>query len=448
MTSHQHSPSRALKRAVTGPMLLLFILGDVLGAGVYALAGTIAGQVGGAIWVPLLIALCFAMLTAGSYAELVTKYPHAGASAVFAGKAFKSPLISFLIGFCMLAAGVTSAAGLSLAFAGDYMAPFIQLPAHVVALIFLVVIALLNARGIKESLSANLVMTVIEVSGLLLVIVAAVWFFQTGEADLSRAVQFKEGINPAYAVLGAALLAFYSFVGFETSANMAEEVRNVRKVYPRALFGALLIAGAIYMGVGVAAAAVMPIDQLMHSSAPLLEVVKASHLGIPPRLFAFIALVAVANGALLTMIMSSRLAYGMSRQGLLPHALSKVLPERRTPWVAIVATTVVAIILTLTGSLATLAETVVLLLLFVFISTNLAVLILRRDHVEADHFRVPTWVPVLAIVSCLVLLTQQSAETWLRAGVLILVGVALYFLARVDGTRPAFNTQLAEGETE
>ncbi|WP_285353670.1 amino acid permease [Pseudomonas sp. ME-P-057] len=448
MTSHQHSPSRALKRAVTGPMLLLFILGDVLGAGVYALAGTIAGQVGGAIWVPLLIALCFAMLTAGSYAELVTKYPHAGASAVFAGKAFKSPLISFLIGFCMLAAGVTSAAGLSLAFAGDYMAPFIQLPAHVVALIFLVVIALLNARGIKESLSANLVMTVIEVSGLLLVIVAAVWFFQTGEADISRAVQFKEGINPAYAVLGAALLAFYSFVGFETSANMAEEVRNVRKVYPRALFGALLIAGAIYMGVGVAAAAVMPIDQLMHSSAPLLEVVKASHLGIPPRLFAFIALVAVANGALLTMIMSSRLAYGMSRQGLLPHALSKVLPERRTPWVAIVATTVVAIILTLTGSLATLAETVVLLLLFVFISTNLAVLILRRDHVEADHFRVPTWVPVLAIVSCLILLTQQSAETWLRAGVLILVGVALYYLARVDGTRPAFNTQLVEGEAE
>jgi amino acid transporter len=429
-------------------MLLLFILGDVLGAGVYALAGTIAGQVGGAIWVPLLIALCFAMLTAGSYAELVTKYPHAGASAVFAGKAFKSPLVSFLIGFCMLAAGVTSAAGLSLAFAGDYMAPFIQLPAHVVALIFLVVIALLNARGIKESLSANLVMTVIEVSGLLLVIVAAVWFFQTGEADLSRAVQFKEGINPAYAVLGAALLAFYSFVGFETSANMAEEVRNVRKVYPRALFGALLIAGAIYMGVGVAAAAVMPIDQLIHSSAPLLEVVKASHLGIPPRLFAFIALVAVANGALLTMIMSSRLAYGMSRQGLLPHALSKVLPERRTPWVAIVATTVVAIILTLTGSLATLAETVVLLLLFVFISTNLAVLILRRDHVEADHFRVPTWVPVLAIVSCLILLTQQSAETWLRAGALVLVGVALYFLARVDGTRPAFNTHLAEGDAE
>ncbi|MGA9220088.1 MAG: amino acid permease [Pseudomonas graminis] len=448
MTSQPPQPSPALKRAITGPMLLLFILGDVLGAGVYALAGTIAGEVGGAIWVPLLIALCFAMLTAGSYAELVTKYPHAGASAVFAGNAFKSPLISFLVGFCMLAAGVTSAAGLSPAFAGDYMAPFIDLPPHIVALIFLVVIALLNARGIKESLSANLVMTVIEVSGLLLVIIAAVWFFRSGNGDLSRAVQFKEGVNPAFAVLGAALLAFYSFVGFETSANLAEEVRNVRTVYPRALFGALLIAGAIYMGVGIAAATVMPIEQLVHSSAPLLEVVKASNLGIPPRLFAFIALVAVANGALLTMIMSSRLAYGMSRQGLLPNALSNVLPERRTPWVAIVATTVVAIILTLTGSLATLAETVVLLLLFVFISTNLAVLVLRKDTVEADHFRVPTWVPVLAIVSCLILLTQQSAETWLRAGALMLVGVALYFLARVGGTRPAFNTHTVDADAE
>ncbi|SEI47626.1 APC family permease [Pseudomonas sp. NFR16] len=436
MASAISQSSSALKRAVSGPMLLLFILGDVLGAGVYALAGTIAGQVGGAVWVPLLIALLFALLTAGSYAELVTKYPHAGASAVFAGKAFKSPLISFLVGFCMLAAGVTSAAGLSLAFAGDYLSPFIEVSPHYAALAFLAVIALLNARGIKESLSANLVMTLIEISGLLIVIFAAAWFFRSGEADLGRALTFKTGINPAVAVLSAALLAFYSFVGFETSANLAEEIRNVRTTYPRALFGALLIAGAIYMGVAIAAAAVMPVEQLLHSSAPLLEVVKASGLGIPPRLFAFIALVAVANGALLTMIMSSRLAYGMARQGLLPGPLTYVLPTRRTPGVAILVTSVLAVILTLTGSLATLAQTVVLLLLFVFISTNLAVLVLRKDKVQTPHFRVPTWVPVLGIASCLLLLSQQSLDTWLRAGALLLVGVVLHAITRAGGVRP------------
>ncbi|MCW2292439.1 amino acid transporter [Pseudomonas sp. BIGb0408] len=429
-------PTSTLKRAVTGPMLMLFILGDVLGAGVYALVGTIAGEVGGAIWVALLVALGFALLTAGSYAELVTKYPHAGASAVFAAKAYRSPLVSFLVGFCMLAAAVTSAAGLSLAFAGDYLAAFVDISPYIAATIFLIFIALLNARGIKESLSANVVMTMVELSGLLLVIFAAAWFFRTGEADFSRVIEFKAGVSPAFAVLAAALLAFYSFVGFETSANLAEEIRDVRKTYPRALFGALIAAGAIYMAVAIAAAVVMPVENMVNSSAPLLEVVKASGLGIPPQLFAFIALIAVANGALLTMIMASRLAYGMAQQGLLPSALANVLSKRRTPGVAIVITTLVAIALTLTGSLATLAQTVVLLLLFVFISTNLAVLVLRRDKVSTDHFRVPTWVPVLGIASCLLLMSQQDLETWLRAGALLLVGVVVYGITRAGGVKP------------
>ncbi|WP_238350085.1 APC family permease [Pseudomonas sp. SWRI154] len=426
------SPSKpSLRRAVTGPMLFLFILGDVLGAGVYALAGTIAGEVGGAIWVPLLIALFFAMLTAGSYAELVSKYPHAGAASVFAEKAFKSPLISFLVGFCMLAAAVTSAAGLSLAFAGDYLAAFIEVSPHVAALVFLLAIALLNARGIKESLGANLVMTVIELSGLMLVIIAAGYFFSSGEAELGRSLEFKPGVSPMLAVLGAALLAFYSFVGFETSANLAEEIKGVRKVYPRALFAALMTAGVVYMAVGVAASSVLPTEKLLATSAPLLEVVRASGLDISPRIFAFIALVAVANGALLTMIMASRLTYGMANLGLLPDFLARVLPHRRTPWAAIIATTLVAIALTLTGTLATLAQTVVLLLLFVFLSTNMAVLVLRKDKVAQEHFRIPTWVPLLAIVSCLVLLSQQDLGTWLRGAALILVGMLLYVFARM-----------------
>lgn len=108
-----------------------------------------------------------------------------------------------------------------------------------------------------------------------------------------------------------------------------------------------------------------------------------------------------------------------------------MLPRRRTPWIAVIATTLVAIALTLTGTLATLAETVVLLLLFVFLSTNLSVLILRHDKVAENHFRVPTWVPVLAIVSCLVLLSQQTLETWMRGGALILIGMLLFVCARV-----------------
>src|SRR5690606_33933781 len=119
--------------------------------------------------------------------------------------------------------------------------------------------------------------------------------------------------------------------------------------------------------------------ELEQSSGPLLAVVEATGLGVPSWLFSAIALIAVANGALLTMIMASRLAYGMAEQKLLPDVLGRVLPRRKTPWAAIVATTAVAMLLTLIGDLATLAETVVLLLLFVFLSANISVLVLRRD---------------------------------------------------------------------
>ncbi|SFT90684.1 Amino acid permease [Geodermatophilus amargosae] len=299
-TRHEAAPRRHR------PLLYLFILGDVLGAGVYALVGEVAGEVGGAIWVPLLVALLLALLTAASYAELVTTYPRAGGSAVFAERVFRSPVVAFLVGFCMLAAGVTSAAGLALAFAGDYLGVFLDVPAAPAALVFLLAVALLNARGIQESLRANLVMTLVESSGLVLVVVLGAVVLSRGDGDLGRSVEFPPGVSAGTAVLSAALLAYYSFVGFETSANVAEEVRDVRRVYPRALFGALLTAGLVYVLVGIAAAVVLPPGDLAGSSGPLLEVVRAADAGIPDRLFSLVALIAVANGALLTMIMASR----------------------------------------------------------------------------------------------------------------------------------------------
>lgn len=426
---------QALKRRITGPLLFLFILGDVLGAGIYALMGELSADVGGALWAPLLVALLLALLTAGSYAELVTKYPKAGGAAVFAERAFGKPVISFLVGFCMLAAGVTSAAGLALAFSGDYLTTFIDVPPTAAAVVFLALIACLNARGISESVKSNVVMTVIELTGLLIVIVVVAIMMGGGRGELDRVGQFPDGTTPGLAILAGAIVAYYSFVGFETSANVAEEIRDPSKVYPAALFGALITAGVVYAAVGVASAVALPPEELSASSGPLLAVVGASGVSVPSWLFSAIALVAVANGALLTMIMASRLTYGMAEHGLLPGTLSRLLPQRRTPWVAIVATTVVAMALTLIGDLATLAQTVVLLLLFVFISTNVSVLVLRRDTVEHRHFRVWTVVPVLGVLSCVVLLTQQTAQVWLFAAILLAVGAVLYLLARVATRR-------------
>jgi len=395
------------------------------------MTGVLAERVGGMLWAPLLAALVLALLTAGSYAELVTKYPKAGGAAIFAERAFKVPAVSFLIGFCMLAAGVVSAAGLALAFAGEYLQTFLAVPPVVAAIVFLAVVGLLNARGIRESVGSNVVMTIVEVSGLVLVVVTVGIMIGGGGGDLGRVGEFRGDVSPAIGVLGAAIIAFYSFVGFETSANVAEEVKNPSRVYPRALFGALLTAGVVYVLVGLASSIALPPSELGKSSGPLLAVVGATGVPIPDWLFSLIALIAVANGALLTMIMASRVTYGMAEQGLLPSVLSRVLPGRRTPWVAIVATTVIAMILVLVGDLATLASTVVLLLLFVFIAVNVAVLVLRRDRVEHRRAQAVRAIPVLGIASCVGLLTQQKPIVWLFAAIVLVVGVVLFLIARL-----------------
>ncbi len=351
------------------------------------------------MWVPLGVALLLAMLTAASYAELATKYPRAGGASHYATRAF-GPFAGFVAGFCMLAAGIVSVAALARGFGGDYLSAFVTLPVGLVAVVFLAVLALVNARGIKESTRANVVATVVEVGGLLVIVALGGWLLLRGDGDVGRLGQLgTPEKGAAAAVLSGSVLAYYSFVGFETSVNVAEETRDPRRSYPRALFGALATAGAVYVLVGLAASVAVPTARLAESSGPLLEVVEEAG-GVPPRVFSAIALVAVANGALLTGIMSSRLAYGMARDGLLPAALTRVLPGRRTPWAAIALTTLLSMLLALTGSVATLASTLVLLLLVVFLMVNTAVLVLRRDPGEAGHFRAPTVLPVLGAASC------------------------------------------------
>ncbi|MFC8844453.1 APC family permease [Streptomyces griseoincarnatus] len=432
---------KALKRALTTPLLYFFILGDVLGAGVYVLVGQVAADAGGAVWVPLVVALLLALLTAASYAELATKYPRAGGASHYATRAF-GPFAGFVAGFCMLAAGIVSVAALARGFGGDYLSAFVTLPVALVAVVFLALLALVNVRGIKESTRANVVATVVEVGGLAVVVVLGAWLLLRGDGDLGRLTDLgTPEKGAAAAVLSGSVLAYYSFVGFETSVNVAEETRNPRRSYPRALFGALATAGAVYVLVGLAASAAVPTAQLAGSSGPLLEVVKEAG-GVPPKLFSAVALVAVANGALLTGIMSSRLAYGMAKDGLLPGVLTKVLPGRRTPWAAIAVTTGLAMLLALTGSVATLASTLVLLLLVVFLMVNTAVLVLRRDPGEGDHFRTPVVLPVLGIASCVLLATQIEAAVWLRGLAIVAAGAVL---AAISVARRSQRTNEGEG---
>ena len=422
-------------------MLVFFVLGDILGAGIYALVGEVGAETGGAIWAPFLVALFLATFTAFSYAELVTKYPGAAGAALYVNRAFRMPFLTFVVAFAVLASGLASAATIGRAFGGQYLSTFVAWPTIAVGLGFLAVIAAINLRGIRESMRFNFVLTLIEVAGLILVVVIGVGALADGLGEPSRALEFNRDTSVFMAILGGAGIAFFALIGFEDSVNLAEEARRPRVDYPWALFGGLLTAGAIYLAVTLVASMVVPVDRLASSSAPLLEVTSVGPLSVPDRLFSAIALFALANGALINLIMASRLMYGMAEQGVVPKQFARVLPNRRTPWVAIAFTTALAAGLLVTGDLGDLAETTVLLLLAVFALVNLSALVLRRDPVAAEHFRSPTVMPVIGFLVSVGLMTTKDGEDFLRAAILVGIGTILWLLSRISMRRGADGTE-------
>jgi APA family basic amino acid/polyamine antiporter len=433
-------------RRVMGPgLLLLFIIGDIMGTGIYALVGDVAAQVGGAAWLPFLLAFLIAAVTALSYLELVTKYPQAAGAALYAQKAFGSPFVTFLVAFVVMCAGITSASTASRFFAANFVVAFHigrgTAGVVVIALLFIAVLAAVNLRGVGNSVRLNVVLSAIELSGLLVVILVGLWAVAGGRGvDFGRVVAFDtaDDKNVFLAVTTATSLAFFAMVGFEDSVNMAEETKDPVQTFPKVLLSALGIAGAIYLLVAVVSVALVPVGTLKGSETPLVDVVQAGAPGLPIKdLVPYISMVAVSNTALINMLMASRLIYGMARQKVLPPMLGAVSRGRRTPWVAILGTTAIAfgVILYVTAfansnAIAVLGGTTSLLLLGVFAMVNVAVLVLRRDTEATGrrHFTTPTALPFIGCLASLYLITPLSGrpgQQYLLAAILVVSGAVL-----------------------
>jgi basic amino acid/polyamine antiporter, APA family len=438
-------------RRVMGPwLLLLFIIGDILGTGIYALTGQVAKQVGGAVWLPFLVAFVVALITALSYLELVTKYPRAAGAALYTHKAFNIHFVTFIVAFAVMCSGITSASTASRAFAANMAHAFdLKLGAAgitLVGLAFMAVVAAVNFRGVGESVKANVVLTCVEMSGLLIIIFIGLWAIASGSGDVSRVVEFKTsgGGNMFWPVIAATTLAFFAMVGFEDSVNMAEECKDPTRIFPRILLLGLFITGAIYILVSISAITLVAPDKLGEGETPLLQVVQAGAPGFPLGIFGFITMFAVANSALINMLMASRLVYGMSREEVLPQVLGRVHPTRRTPYAAIAFTTLLAFaLITFVGEVPALGGTTALLLLCVFTVVNVALLVLRRDPVDHEHFRTPTFLPVLGALTCAFLAgpwTGRDPVQYTIAAILIGIGVVLWgvtvWINRAAGHKP------------
>ncbi|MFH7324132.1 APC family permease [Aeromicrobium sp. JJY06] len=452
-TSTDDQPTE-LRRVLGPKLLLLFIIGDILGTGVYALTGQVAAEVGGAAWLPFLVAFGVALLTALSYLELVTKYPQAAGAALYVHKAFGIHLFTFMVAFTVMCSGITSASTAARAFASnlavgiDWKASNFEI--MLIALGFMLLVAAINLRGVSEGVKTNVVLTLIELSGLLLVILVGLWAIAGGDADWGRVVAFEtpDDKNVFLAVTTATSLAFFAMVGFEDAVNMAEECHEPNRIFPKIMLTGLGVTGVIYLLVSICAVAIVPVGELAGNDTPLVTVVERGAPDIPiDQILPFISMFAVANSALINMLMASRLLYGMSKQGIIPRSISKV-SSRQTPWAAIVLTTALALGLITyvsnasTEAVAILGGTTSLLLLAVFAVVNTAVLVLRKDHVEHSHFSTAAPIAILGVITCVYLVTPLSgrpAEQYEIAGVLLVIGLVLsvpmYLLSRRRGER-------------
>ncbi|MEO9324703.1 APC family permease [Nocardioides sp. C4-1] len=442
-----------LKRVMGPKLLLLFIIGDIIGAGIFAITGDVAAQVGGVAWMPFLVAFAVAALTAMSYLELVSKHAQAAGAALFVHKAFGVHFVTFIVAFAVVCSGITSASTSSGLVAENLLIgiqefvdgmPTGRTATLVTALVFIGLLALVNLRGVGESVKFNVVLTLVVIVALVVIIGIGAWAMVNGDGDPGRIVVFESSTDRSLfaAVTIGTTIAFFAMVGFEDSINMVEEVREPDKIFPKVMLMALGFCALLYVLVAISVVVVIPPGDVLEPVNPdagiLLDVVRVGAPGLPiDDIFPFLTVFAVANTALINMLMASRLLYGMAKQDVLPRPLAKVLPGRRSPYVAIIFTTLMAFgLITYVRSdpesdvVGSLAGTTGLLLLGVFTVVHVSCLVLRRKG-EPGSFSAPTWTPWLGALACAYLVGPwaREREDWIQyriGGTLLAIGIVLW----------------------
>ncbi len=443
-----------LRRSITGKQLFFYTLGDVLGSGIYVLIGLVAAAVGGAFWIAFAVGVTIAAITGTAYAELVTKYPQAAGAALYVNKAFGNKVLTFLITVCFLSASFAAAGALADGFSSYFATLWEGPPALLVTLLFIVALSIVNFIGITESVVINMVMAFIEIAGLVIVLITAVWFIAEGNADFATLTEFEtaEGASPAMAILAGVALSFFAMTGFENTANVAEETIDPHKSFPRSLVGGMITAGVIYVLVSMAAALTVSTADLAESDAALLLVVEKGILpidtGFMSTLFSVIAMIAITNTTLVAVVTQPRILYGMANEDVVPGVFAKIHPTRRSPWVGLIFSGLVVCALLVVGTFAPdvegaplierLSLVTVLFLLFIYSLVIIACLKLRGHDEDERTFRANTpllFVGLLGNAAILYWSIDDDPTSLIWCAGLVGVGVVLFLVEYFFGRR-------------
>jgi amino acid transporter len=392
-----------LKRSLGLPLVALYGLGNILGAGIYVLVGKVAGFSGTSTTLAFILAMVTAAFTAFAYMELSGRYPVSASASVYLHKAFGKRWLSVAIGLAMVAGGIASAAALSQGFAG-YLNTFIGIPQTLASVGLIVILGLIALRGIGESAKTAAIFTIVEIIGLLLV----VWVGRSAFTELDPAATFS--IDPAVGaggIIAGAFLAFYAFIGFEDMVNVAEESKNPSRTMPIAILIALAASTLLYLLVVIVATTIVSPDKLAASSAPLTLVFESSGAS-SGFILSVIGMAATLNGVIVQIIMGSRILYGLANQGWIHRRLADVNPKRKTPTTATYAVLSAMILGTILLPLVSLAQVTSMLVLSIFTLVNIALIVIKRRYPEhKGYISVPTALPYAGAALCLGMIGYQ-----------------------------------------
>jgi APA family basic amino acid/polyamine antiporter len=391
----------------------MYGVGLILGAGIYALIGDAAGEAGNSVWISFVLAAISAIFTGLSYAELSSMYPKAAAEYSFVKNAFRNNFVAFLVGWLTLFVAVISAATIALGF-GGYLTQLFQIPIVLAAIMIIIILTFVNYFGIRESSSMNIIFTIIEAVGLGIVI----W---VGLSITGIEIDYFDAPHGFSGIFSAFTLVFFAYIGFENIANIAEEIKNPRKVLPRAIILAITITAIVYILVSISAVRVLEWQELGASVAPLADVIKKS-LG-PEWGFGIliIALFATTNTVLIMLVSGSRILYGVSLDNALPGIFSIIHQKRKTPWIAVIVIGTLSASFVFIGDIGTVANISVFAIIMVFVLVNLALIWLRYKQPDVERqFRSPVNVKKFPVLAALGIITPILGIIQFEAFVLLM----------------------------
>lgn len=391
--------SLKLKRAVGLPLLVLYGLGNILGAGIYVLIGQVAIVSGYGIFLSFTLAFLVAALTAFSFMELSSRYPNNAGVPIYLHKAFNMPGLSTLVGLLMIGTGVVSAATLTKGLQG-YAGVLLSIPEPAISIGAVSILCLIAVSGVANSAKLAAILTLVEISGLVLVVVAGLASSENPVSMIGE-IYNHNWLNPG--IVAGAFIAFYAFIGFEDMVELVEEVKNPRRTMPKAIFLSLLLATGLYILVAYSSLLVLTPLQLGNSAAPLAAVFTAA-TGSPASLLAGIGIASIAGGVLVQLVMGSRVLYGLASKGWIPSGFAQINRSSRTPVIGTLVITAAILLFTI-FPIVRLAEITSFLILVVFTLVNLSLLVVKkRRGVSPRYHQVPRWVPMLGAVSSFVML--------------------------------------------